>query len=99
MKFRLAHAPYIANKIALDLSTCGFVSILHGLESVAQIAEKFIAQNLQEEAHLEDKARDLLEENLEEIEFMQIDEHQLFWRIKQKLAENENFILRFEDTL
>lgn len=97
MKFRLAHAPYIANKIALDLSTCGFVSILHGLESVAQIAEKFIAQNLQEEAHLEDKARDLLEENLEEIEFMQIDEHQLFWRIKQKLAENENFILRFED--
>ncbi|TLD82944.1 DUF507 family protein [Helicobacter sp. MIT 11-5569] len=97
MKFKLAHAPYIGNKIALDLSTCGFVSILHGLESIAQVAEKYITQDIQEEARIEDKARDLLEENLEEIEFMQADEHQLFWRIKQKLAENENFILRFED--
>ncbi|MCI5968868.1 DUF507 family protein [Helicobacter sp.] len=97
MKFRLAHAPYIANKIALDLSACGFVSILHGIEGIAKVAEKFIAENIQEEARIEEKARDLLEENLDEIEFMQVDEHQLFWRIKKKLAENENFILSFED--
>lgn len=97
MKFKLAHAPYIGNKIALDLSTCGFVSILHGLESISKIAEKCISKNIQEEARIEEKARDLLEENLDEIEFMQADEHQLFWRIKKKLAENENFILNFED--
>ncbi|MBX7491053.1 DUF507 family protein [Helicobacter turcicus] len=97
MKFKLAHAPYIGNKIALDLSNCGFVSILHGLESIAQVAEKYISQDTQEEMRIEEKARDLLEENLDEIEFMQADEHQLFWRIKKKLAENENFILNFED--
>ena len=95
MKFKLAHAPYIGNKIALDLSACGFVSILHGLESIARVAEKHLTQNIQEEMRLEEKARDLVEENLDEIEFMQVDEHQLFWRIKNNLAENENFILNF----
>lgn len=97
MKFKLAHAPYIGNKIALDLSTCGFVSVLHGLESITKIAQQIIAKDIEEEAHIEEKVRDLLEENLDEIEFMQADEHQLFWRIKQKLAEQENFILNFED--
>ncbi len=97
MKFRLAHAPYIGNKIALDLSTCGFVNVLHGLEGIAKVAQKFIEANIQEEANIEEKAREILEENLDEIEFMRADEHQLFWKIKQKLAENENFILNFED--
>ena len=85
MKFKLAHAPYIGNKIALDLSTCGFVSILHGLENITKVAQQIIAQDIEEEARIEEKARDLLEENLDEIEFM------------QKLAEQENFILNFED--
>ncbi len=97
MRFKLAHASYMGNKIALDLSNCGFVSILHGLEGIANVAQKLITENIQEEMRIEEKARDLLEENIDEIEFMQADEHQLFWRIKQKLAEQENFILRFED--
>lgn len=97
MKFKPIHAHYIGNKIALDLSACGFVSVLQGLEGIAKVAEDFIAKNIQEEAQIEEKARDILEDNLEEIEFMQADEHQLFWRIKQKVAENENFILNFED--
>lgn len=97
MKFRLAHAHYIGNKIALDLSNCGFVSILHGLEGISKVAQEFIKTDIQEEAKIEEKAREILEENLDEIEFMRADEHQLFWKIKQKLAENENFILNFED--
>lgn len=97
MKLRLAHAPYIGNKIAIDLSQCGFVKVLHGIEKVAKVARKFLEQDMDEEARLEDKARELLEENLEEIEFMQADEHQLFWKIKQKLAEQNNFILSWED--
>ena len=63
MKFKLAHAPYIGNKIALDLSTCGFVSILHGLENITKVAQQIIAQDIEEEARIEEKARDLLEEN------------------------------------
>ena len=97
MKLRLPHAPYIGNKIALDLSTCGFVSLLHGIEGISKIAQNFIEADIKEEIKIEEKAREILEENLDEIEFMQADEHQLFWRIKQKLAEQENFILNFED--
>lgn len=97
MKFKPAHAPYIGNKIALDLSTCGFVTILHGLDGISKVAQESIKENLQEEAKIEEKAREILEENLDEIEFMQADEHQLFWKIKQKLADNENFILNFEE--
>lgn len=97
MKFKPAHAPYIGNKIALDLSTCGFVTILHGLDGISKVAQELIKENLQEEAKIEEKAREILEENLDEIEFMQADEHQLFWKIKQKLADNENFILNFEE--
>ena len=97
MKFKLTHAPYIANKIAIDLSTCGFVSILHGLDGIIKVAKDCIAKNIAEELKIEEKAREVLEENSDEIEFMQVDEHQLFWRVKQKLADQENFILNFEE--
>ena len=97
MKLRLPHAPYIGNKIALDLSTCGFVSLLHGIEGISKIAQNFIEADIKEEIKIEEKAREILEENLDEIEFMQADEHQLFWKIKHKLAENEGFILNWED--
>ena len=93
MKLRLPHAPYIGNKIALDLSNCGFVNVLHGIEPISKIAQKFIEEDIKEEMRIEEKAREILEENLDEIEFMQADEHQLFWKIKHKLAENQNFIL------
>ena len=97
MKLRLPHAPYIGNKIALDLSNCGFVNVLHGIEPISKIAQKFIEEDIKEEMRIEEKAREILEENLDEIEFMQADEHQLFWKIKHKLAENQNFILNWED--
>ncbi|MCH5322063.1 MAG: DUF507 family protein [Helicobacter sp.] len=97
MKLRLPHAPYIGNKIAIDLSNCGFVKVLYGIEGVAKVAQKYIEKDIQEEMKIEDKVREILEENLEEIEFMQADEHQLFWKIKQRLAQQENFILNWED--
>ena len=97
MKLRLPHAPYIGNKIALDLSNCGFVNVLHGIEPISKIAQKFIEEDIKEEMRIEEKAREILEENLDEIEFMQADEQQLFWKIKHKLAENQNFILNWED--
>ena len=49
MKLRLPHAPYIGNKIALDLSTCGFVSLLHGIEGISKIAQNFIEADIKEE--------------------------------------------------
>ena len=64
MKLRLPHAPYIGNKIALDLSTCGFVNLLHGIEGISKIAQNFIEADIKEEIKIEEKAREILEENL-----------------------------------
>ena len=49
MKLRLPHAPYIGNKIALDLSNCGFVNVLHGIEPISKIEQKFIEEDIKEE--------------------------------------------------
>ncbi len=97
MKLRLPHAPYIANKIAIDLANCDFISVLYGLDGVCKIAQNLLEKNIQEELRIEEKARDIVEENLEEIEFMQADEHQLFWKVKKHLADEAGFELSWED--
>lgn len=97
MKLRLPHAPYIANKIALDLSGSGYVELAFGMEKIAQIAQGFLEEDIKTEAALEEKVRRLLEENLEEMEFLRVDERQFFWMAKKKLAEEEGFILSKDD--
>ncbi|CAM2941754.1 DUF507 family protein [Helicobacter burdigaliensis] len=97
MKLKIPHAPYIGNKIALDLSSCGFVSILHGLDGVSKVAQVLLVKDLEEELKIEEKAREIIEENLDEIEFMQADEHQLFWKVKKHIAQENDFNLAWED--
>ena len=74
MKLRLPHAPYIGNKIALDLSNCGFVNVLHGIEPISKIAQKFIEEDIKEEMRIEEKAREILEEKIEDIGFETVKE-------------------------
>lgn len=97
MKFKVSHAPYIGNKIAIDLANCNFVSLLHGLDGIAKVASELLTKNIQEELKIEEKAREIVEENSEEIEFMQADEHQLFWKVKRHIAQESDFELNFED--
>lgn len=97
MKFKVSHAPYIGNKIAIDLANSSFVTVLYGLDGVAKIASDLLAENIQEEFKIEEKAKEIVEENIDEIEFMQADEHQLFWKVKRHIADEHNFELNFED--
>lgn len=97
MKISLKSIPHIANKVAIDLNLSGMVTMTKGLEPVALEAEKILTDNTKKEIALEDKADKICEENEEEIDFMLVDERQLFFMIKKKLAPEFGVILNYEE--
>ena len=97
MKIRLPHAPYIANKIAIDLLNSGFVTLISGLEPVVKIAEELISEDIEKEMSLEERVEELLDENEDDMEFMQVDRRSMFWLIKKKLAKEYEVVLSYED--
>ncbi|MDR2635671.1 MAG: DUF507 family protein [Campylobacteraceae bacterium] len=97
MKIRLPHAPYIASKIAVDLLNSGFVTLQKGLEPIVESAKTLIIEEINKEAALEQRVSEMLDENGEEMEFMQIDRRNMFWLIKKRLAKDYKVILSFEE--
>ncbi|NWF66707.1 MAG: DUF507 family protein [Campylobacterales bacterium] len=97
MRVRLPHAPYIANKIGIDLFKSNLVEMTKGLDSVKKIAEEILIQDIKNEMKLEEKVREILEKNEEDIEFYRADYKQLFWLAKKKLAPEFGIILSRDD--
>ena len=97
MKIRLPHAPYIANKIAIDILNCGFVTMLKGLEPIIKVAEDLIVADIKQETALEERVTEILEQNEDEMEFQRVDRRNMFWLIKKKLAREFGVILSYED--
>ncbi|MCF6341024.1 MAG: DUF507 family protein [Sulfurimonas sp.] len=97
MKISLKTIPHISNKIAIDLNKSGVVTMTKGLEPIAQEAQKILIQNVHQEMALEEKVDEICEENEEEIEFNLVDERQLFFMIKKKLAPEFGVILNYEE--
>ncbi|KFL33513.1 MULTISPECIES: DUF507 family protein [unclassified Sulfurospirillum] len=97
MKIRLPHAPYIANKIAIDILNCGFVTMLKGLEPIVKVAEDLIVADIKQETALEERVTEILEQNEDEMEFQRVDRRNMFWLIKKKLAKEFGVILSYED--
>jgi len=97
MKISLKTIPHISNKIAIDLNKSGVVTMTKGLEAVAQEAQKILVHSVHQEMTLEEKVDEICEENEEEIEFNLVDERQLFFMIKKKLAPEFGVILNYEE--
>lgn len=97
MRLKLTHINHIANKIALDIANSNLIEINAMIETIASLAKMILEKDLKKELEIDEKAKVLLEENLDEIEFMRADERQLFWMIKRQIAERENFLLSWED--
>ncbi len=97
MRLRLPHAPYVANKVAIDLLNSGFVTFTSGIEPVIKASEEVLEAELQKEAALDERVRELMEEYEEEIEMNLADAKQLFWMIKKRLAPEYDVILNYED--
>jgi len=97
MKISLKAIPHISSKIAVDLNRSGVVTMTRGLEAVSQEAEKILVANIKQEMALEEKADEICEDNEEQIEFNLVDERQLFFMIKKKLAPEFGVILNYEE--
>ncbi len=97
MKIGMPHAPYIANKIALDLFNSDFITFNQGIEPVKECAQQILEDDLQKEKALEQRVEEILDENEDEIEFQRIDRRNMFWLIKKKMADDFGVILSYED--
>jgi len=97
MKISLKAIPHISSRVAIDLNKSGVVTMTKGLEAVAFEAEKILVENVKQEMALEEKAYEICDENEEEIEFQLVDERQLFFMIKKKLAPEFGVILNYEE--
>jgi len=97
MKISLKAIPHISSKIAVDLNRSGVVTMTRGLEAVSKEAQKVLHESVKQEMALEEKANEICEENEEQIEFNLVDERQLFFMIKKKLAPEFGVILNYEE--
>jgi hypothetical protein len=97
MKISLKAIPHISTRVAIDLNKSGVITMTKGLEAVAYEAQKVLTQNVHKEMELEEKVDAICDENEEEIEFNLVDERQLFFMIKKKLAPEFGVILNYEE--
>ncbi|WP_086241716.1 MULTISPECIES: DUF507 family protein [Campylobacter] len=97
MRIKLPHAPYIARKITTDLLGSGFVKFKSGTEPITAVAREILCVDINKERALEERVKELLEQNENEIDFMQIDRKNMFWLIKKKLAKEFGVMLSYDD--
>lgn len=98
MRIKPNEVQFIADKIARDLANSGIVSLKKGLEVVSSAAFEIIAKDMQIEQALDAKVKELLSIRQDD-EYAEVDERQLFWMIKRKIAEEYNFILDHEERI
>ncbi|MEE3776952.1 DUF507 family protein [Campylobacter sp. CX2-4080-23] len=97
MRIKLPHAPYIARKIAIDLLNSGFIKFKSGTEPIAAVAKDILCVDINKERALEERVKELLDQNENEIDFMQVDRKSMFWLIKKKLAKDFGVMLAYDD--
>ncbi|MCE3039503.1 DUF507 family protein [Helicobacter anatolicus] len=97
MKLKLNHVSYVANKIAIDIANSSLLEVQTSIDKITKLAIEVLEEDIKKELQIDSKAKQLLEENIEKIEYVRADEKQLFWMIKKQLAQDENFSLSWED--
>jgi len=97
MKVKLQHVPHIAQKVAIELNKSGIVTMTRGLEPVADEARKVLEDSIKQEAMLEEKVHDILDANEEAMDENNVDDRQLFFMIKKKIAPEYGVILSYDE--
>ncbi len=97
MKVTLAQIPHIANRVATELARSGLVTMTQGMDPIVAEAQKVLEQSVKQEAALEARVKEIVNENEDEIDFYQADDRQLFFMIKKKLAPEYGVILSYEE--
>ena len=97
MRIKQAHIPYIANKIVLDMVNSSFVELKDNSDNLLSKSKEILEKDLFKERSLDERVKELLEEQEDEMEFMQVDRKNMFWLVKKRLAPEFDVILNNED--
>ncbi len=97
MRLKPQQTGYVAGKVAIDLANAPFVHLPKGKDAVVEAVKAIIDANLKVEHALDEKVKDIIDENYDEIEFQHADERQLFFMIKKKLAPEAGVIMNYDD--
>ncbi len=97
MRIKPEHSPFLANKIAIDLINAPFVKLLKGKDAVVERVKEIIDEHLEVEKELDNKVNEIIDENYDDIELQNIDERQLFFMIKKKLAPEFGIIMDYDE--
>ncbi len=97
MRLKPQQSGYVATKIGIDLANTTFITIIKGREAVVEAVKKIIDENLKKEYILDEKVKDILYDNYDEIEFQHANERQLFFMIKKKMALDYGVIMNYDD--
>ncbi|MHC3993425.1 DUF507 family protein [Thiomicrolovo sp. ZZH C-3] len=97
MKVTLAQIPHLANRVAVELARSGLVTMTQGMDPIVAEAKKILEESVKQEAALEARVKEIVNDNEDEIDFYQADDRQLFFMIKKKLAPEYGVILSYEE--
>lgn len=97
MRLKENQTGYLAIKVGIDLSNATFIDMPKGKEVVVEAVKNIIDENLKNERKLDEKVYDILDDNDDEIEFQHINERQLFFMIKKRLASENGVIMNYDD--
>ncbi|SHO81181.1 Hypothetical protein probably associated with Carbamoyl-phosphate synthase [hydrothermal vent metagenome] len=97
MRLKEYQTGYVATKIGIDLSNAPFITMPKGKDSVVSAVKNIIDINFKLEKALDEKVYKILDENDDEIEFQHINERELFFMIKKRLAPEAGIIMNYDD--
>ena len=97
MRLKPQQTGYVATKVGIDLANAPFIKMPKGRDAVVEAVKKIIDENLKKERVLDEKVKDIIDENYDEIEFQHADERQLFFMIKKKMAPEYGVIMNYDD--
>ena len=97
MRMKHHHVPYVARRISRDLANCEFVEVRKTKDEITAEIVRILEEDLEKEHTLDEKVAEILDEQEEEIEFLNADYRQLFWLTKKRMANEFGVILNNED--
>ena len=97
MRLKPQQTGYVATKIGIDLANAPFITLPKGRDAAVEAMKPIIDENLKQEHALDEKVKDIIDENYDEIEFQHADERQLFFMIKKRMAPEYGVIMNYDD--
>lgn len=97
MRIKMPHIPYITNKIILDIANSSFIEFKEHTDLIREQVKNLLEKDALNEKRLEERVKEILQDQEEEMQVMQVDRKNMFWLVKKKLAHEFDVIINTED--